>query len=302
MNSTNNNSDDSGHPFSVSFEFFPPKTAEMEETLWTSMRRLEPLAPHFVSVTYGAGGTTRQRTHDTVRRVLHETSLTPAAHLTCVGASQAEIDEIADAYWYAGVRHLVALRGDPPVGETSFVPSPDGYRYASELVAGLRRRHDFEISVACFPEGHPETPSLAAEVDNLKRKIEAGATRALTQFFFDNEFFFRFRELCAKAGINVPIVPGIMPITNLKQTARFAATAGASVPAFVYEAFDGLDNEPDLRQYVAMTLATDQVRGLAAEGVEEFHFYTLNRAELTYTICHLLGLRPQPVESISGAA
>jgi methylenetetrahydrofolate reductase (NADPH) len=182
------------------------------------------------------------------------------------------------------------------------VPPPDGYRYASELVEGLKRRHDFEISVACFPEGHPEASSLTAEIENLKRKIDAGATRALTQFFFDNEFYFRFREQSAAAGIDVPIVPGIMPITNLKQTARFAANAGASVPQFVYEAFDGLDNEPDLRQYVAMSLATDQVRGLAAEGVDEFHFYTLNRAELTYTICHLLGLRPQPLESVCEVA
>lgn len=288
-------------PLNVSFEFFPPKTPEMEETLWNSMRRLEPLSPHFVSVTYGAGGSTRNRTHEVVRRILAETSLTPAAHLTCVESTRGEIDEIADAYWEAGVRHLVALRGDPPAGESEFVPPVDGYRYASELVEGLRRRHDFEISVACYPEAHPEAASLAADIDNLKRKIDAGATRAITQFFFDNELFFRFRELCAKAGINVPIVPGIIPITNLKQTARFAANAGATVPDFIYKAFDGLDNEPDLRQYVSMSLATDQVRGLAAEGVNEFHFYTLNRAELTYTICHLLGLRPQTEAIVSAA-
>jgi methylenetetrahydrofolate reductase (NADPH) len=290
------------HPINVSFEFFPPKTPEMEETLWNSMRRLEPLAPSFVSVTYGAGGSTRHRTHEVVRRILSETTLIPAAHLTCVESSRGEIDEIADTYWDAGVRHLVALRGDPPAGEEGFVPPADGYRYASELVEGLRRRHDFEISVACYPEGHPEAPSLAFDIENLKRKVDAGATRAMTQFFFDNDLYFRFREQCARARINVPIVPGIMPITNLKQTIRFAANIGASVPDFVHEAFDGLDNEPDLRQYVAMSLATDQVRGLAAEGVDDFHFYTLNRAELTYTICHLLGMRPQPIESVSGAA
>jgi methylenetetrahydrofolate reductase (NADPH) len=274
----------------------------MEETLWRSLRRLEPLRPSFVSVTYGAGGSTRNRTHEIVRRILEETSMTPAAHLTCVESSRDEIDEIADSYWDAGVRHLVALRGDPPAGEENFVPPADGYRYASELVEGLRRRHDFEISVACFPEGHPEAPSLATDIDNLKRKIDAGATRAMTQFFFDNDLYFRFREQCAAAGITVPIVPGIWPITNLKQTARFAAKAGASVPEFVHRAFDGLDNEPDLREYVALSLATDQVRGLAAEGVDEFHFYTMNRAELTYTLCHLLGLRPQPLESVCEVA
>ncbi len=288
-------------PFNVSFEFFPPKTPEMEETLWNSMRRLEPLSPHFVSVTYGAGGSTRHRTHEVVHRILNETTLTPAAHLTCVESTRGEIDEIADAYWEAGVRHLVALRGDKPAGEDEFVPPPDGYRYASELVEGLRRRHDFEISVACYPEAHPEASSLAADIDNLKRKIDAGATRAITQFFFDNDLYLRFRELCAKAGISVPIVPGIIPITNLKQTARFAANAGATIPDSVHKAFDGLDNEPDLRQYVSMSLATDQVRGLAAEGVNEFHFYTLNRAELTYTICHLLGLRPQTEAVVSAA-
>jgi methylenetetrahydrofolate reductase (NADPH) len=294
------NSEPFEQPPSVSFEFFPPKTAETEQTLWTSMRRLEPLSPSFVSVTYGAGGTTRHRTHETVKRILSETTLTPAAHLTCVGSSRAEIDEIADAYWQAGVRHLVALRGDPPAGESRFVSAPDGYRYASELVEGLKRRHDFEISVACYPEAHPEAESLDADIENLKRKIDAGATRAMTQFFFDNELYFRFRELAARAGINVPIVPGIMPITNLTQTAKFAKNAGASVPRFVWDAFDGLEREPDLRQSISVSLTIDQVRGLRNEGVDDFHFYTLNRADLTYTICHLLGLRP--AVSVAGAA
>jgi methylenetetrahydrofolate reductase (NADPH) len=264
------------------------------------MRRLEPLSPSFVSVTYGAGGTTRHRTHETVKRIMRETGLTPAAHLTCVGSSRSEIDQIADEYWNAGVRHLVALRGDPPAGETAFVASAGGYTYASELVAGLKRRHDFEISVACYPEVHPEASSLEADIENLKRKTDAGATRAITQFFFDNDLYFRFRELAARTGIDVPIVPGIMPITNLTQTARFAANAGASVPQFVWEAFDGLEKEPDLRQGISISLTIDQVRGLRNEGVDDFHFYTLNRADLTYTICHLLGLRP--AVSVAGAA
>ena len=285
----------------VSFEFFPPRTPETEEALWTSMRRLEPLGPSFVSVTYGAGGTTRHRTHDTVRRILTETSLTPAAHLTCVGASKDEIDEVADAYWNAGVRHVVALRGDPPAGEEEFTPAAYGYSYASELVQGLRRRHDFEVSVAAYPEGHAEAASMEADIENLKRKVDAGATRAITQFFFDNDCFFRFREKACRAGVHVPIVPGIMPITNLNQTAKFAVKAGASVPQFVLDAFDGLDNEPGIRQFVSVSLTSDQIRGLAREGVDDVHFYTLNRADLTYAICHILGLRPQPV-SVAGAA
>jgi len=279
-------------PIQVSFEFSPPRTAEMEETLWTSMRRLEPLSPQFVSVTYGAGGSTRHRTHETVRRIREETSLTAVAHLTCVGASRAEIDEIADEYWDIGIRHLVALRGDPPAGEADFQPHLDGYRWASELVEGLRRRHDWEISVAAYPEGHPEAASLEADIENLKRKVDAGAGRALTQFFFDNSHYLRFRELAVRAGINVPIVPGIMPITNLTQTAKFAAKIGASIPAFVWHAFTGLESEPDIRQFVAADLAAEQVRGLVREGVTDFHFYTLNRADLTYAICHILGLRP----------
>lgn len=279
----------------ISFEFFPPKSEELEEALWASLRRLEPLRPSFVSVTYGAGGSTRKRTHDTVHRILEETSLVPAAHLTCVGASRREIDEIADAYWQAGVRHLVALRGDPPAGDEHFRTAPDGYAYASELVAGLRKRHDFEISVAAYPEGHPEARSLEADIENLKRKVDAGATRAITQFFYDNDCFLRFREQAHRAGVHVPIVPGLMPIINLTQSAKFAAKAGASIPRYVWEAFDGLEAEPAIRQFVSVSLTAEQVRGLTREGVNEFHFYTLNRADLTYAICHLLGRRPLPV-------
>jgi methylenetetrahydrofolate reductase (NADPH) len=278
-------------PLHVSFEFFPPKGPEAEETLWASLRRLEPLRPDFVSVTYGAGGSTRERTHDTVRRIMQETSIIPAAHLTCVNASREEIAEIADEYWSIGVRHLVAIRGDPPAGEERFVPHDGGYRWASELVAGLRARHDFEISVACFPEGHPESASIEADIDYLKQKVAAGATRAITQFFFDNAVFLRFRELANRAGVDVPIVPGIIPITNLRQTANFAKKAGASVPPFVWDAFEGLDDEPNIRQFVAMSLALDQIRQLRREGVNDFHFYTLNRSDLTYAICHISGLR-----------
>ena len=279
-------------PFKVSFEFFPPKTAEMEEVLWRAVKRLEPLSPSFVSVTYGAGGSTRERTHRTVRRVLAETALVPAAHLTCVGASQGEVLAVADAYWEAGVRHVVALRGDPPVGESAFTPHPDGYRYASELVAGLRSRHPFEVSVACYAEGHPQAASFTADLDALKRKVDAGATRAMTQFFFDNAIFLRFRDRAARAGITVPIVPGIMPVTNFGQMVKFAKMAGASVPADLAWKFEGLDADPETRKLVAASVATEQVQGLAAEGVSDFHFYTLNRADLAYAICHVLGLRP----------
>ena len=282
-------------PFQVSFEFFPPKTPEMEETLWVAIKRLEPLAPHFVSVTYGAGGSTRENTHRTVRRILSETTLTPAAHLTCVDATQDEVDEVADDYWEANVRHIVALRGDPPGGEEHYTPHPGGYNRASDLVRGLLKRQDFEISVAAHPEGHPEAPSPEEDIENLKRKIDAGATRAITQFFFDNENFLRFREEVMAAGITVPIVPGIMPITNLKQTARFAEKAGASVPEFLWKAFEGLDKDASTRQSVALTIAAEQVRELAQEGVTEFHFYTLNRADLTFAICHILGLHPNAV-------
>ena len=279
--------------FSVSFEFFPPKTPEMEESLWRAVKRLEPLAPHFVSVTYGAGGSTRERTHKTVRRILTETGLVPAAHLTCVAAAREEILDVADEYWEMGVRHIVALRGDPPTDTGSDAPHPDGFAWASDLVAGLRSRRDFEVSVATFPEGHPQTRSLDAELDNLKRKIDAGATRAITQFFFDNWTFLRFVDRARKAGITVPIVPGIMPVTNFVQMTRFAALAGASVPRSMAPLFEGLEHDPETRKLVAATVAAEQCQQLAGAGVTEFHFYTLNRADLTYALCHILGLRPR---------
>jgi len=279
--------------FSVSFEFFPPKTPEMEESLWRAVKRLEPLAPHFVSVTYGAGGSTRERTHKTVRRILTETGLVPAAHLTCVAAAREEILDVADEYWEMGVRHIVALRGDPPADTGSDAPHPDGFAWASDLVAGLRSRRDFEVSVATFPEGHPQTRSLDAELDNLKRKIDAGATRAITQFFFDNWTFLRFVDRARKAGITVPIVPGIMPVTNFVQMTRFAGLAGASVPRSMAPLFEGLEHDPETRKLVAATVAAEQCQQLAGAGVTEFHFYTLNRADLTYALCHILGLRPR---------
>ncbi len=284
----------SGMPagISVSFEFFPPKSEKMEEALWRAIRRLEPLAPRFVSVTYGAGGTTRERTHATVRRLVGETSLEPAAHLTCVGASRADVDAVAESYWQAGVRHLVALRGDPPVGETHYRPHPQGYAYAVDLVAGLKAVADFEISVAAYPESHPEAPSADFDLDNLKAKLDAGASCAISQFFFDPEVFLRFRDRVRAAGITVPLVPGILPVTNFGQVVRFAATCGASVPDWLAESFAGLEDDPETRRLIAAMVAGDQCRRLAAEGVEEFHFYTLNRPELTYAICHGLGLRP----------
>lgn len=287
-------------PFQVSFEFFPPKTAEMEQTLWTSITRLAPLNPRFVSVTYGAGGSTRERTHNTVHRILKETAIVPAAHLTCVAATRDEIDSVADNYWAAGVRHVVALRGDIPGGEAPYVPVPGGYAYAADLVEGLRKRHDFELSVAAYPEVHPEAKSPQDDLDNLKRKIDAGATRAITQFFFDNWTYLRFVDRARKAGITVPIVPGIMPVTNFRQMVKFAATAGASVPASLARMFDGLDDDPDTRKLVAATVAAEQCQQLAQAGVTEFHFYTLNRADLTYALCHVLGLRPRGGETGDG--
>lgn len=277
----------------VSFEFFPPKTPEMEATLWRAIQRLAPLEPRFVSVTYGAGGGTRERTHATVRRILAETELTPAAHLTCVDASRAEVDDIARAYWEAGVRHLVALRGDPPEGGARYTPRADGYRYAADLVAGLRRIADFEISVAAYPEGHPEAASPEADLDNLKRKIDAGASRAITQFFFDVDVYLRFVERARRAGIAVPIVPGVLPITNFAQVARFAARCGATVPAWLGRLFGGLDDDAETRKLVAATVAAEHCRRLQTAGVTEFHFYTLNRADLAFAVCHILGLRPR---------
>jgi len=278
--------------FTVSFEFFPPKTDEMEEQLWRAVERLAPLGPDFVSVTYGAGGTTRERTHSTVRRLLHETTMRPAAHLTCVSATREEILDVAREYWNTGVRHLVALRGDPPAGVGStYEPHPGGYAYASDLVTGLRKEFDFELSVSAYPETHPTAGSMDAEIDNLKRKVDAGATRAITQFFFDNAIYLRYLERARAAGITVPIVPGIMPVTNFAQTKRFSAMCGTTVPDSMARHFDGLEDDVDTRKLVAATLAAEQCTKLADEGVEDFHFYTLNRADLTYAICHILGFR-----------
>jgi len=282
----------SGRPLGVSFEFFPPRTPEMEATLWRSVERLAPLKPRFMSVTYGAGGTTRERTHAIVRRILAETSVPPAAHLTCVDASREDIDAVARAYWQSGVRHIVALRGDPPTGQSRYTPHPQGYRGAAELVAGLKRIGDFEISVAAYPETHPEAPSPAFDIDNLKRKVDAGATRAITQFFFDTDIFLRFLERTLKAGITVPIVPGILPVSNFAQVQKFAALCGATVPNWLARQFDGLDSDPETRRLVAATVAAEQCRRLRAEGIHDLHFYTLNRAELSFAICHMLGLRP----------
>ena len=278
---------------SVSFEFFPPKTEKMEETLWQSVERLGPLRPEFVSVTYGAGGSTRERTHNTVARIVRETGLKPAAHLTCVNATKEEVDEVARAYWAAGVRHVVALRGDPAEGPgTAYRPHPGGYSNAADLVAGLKKIADFEISVAGYPEKHPESASLDADIDNLKAKVDAGADRVITQFGFDNSHYLRFLERARAAGIWVPIMPGIVPIHNFKQVAGFAARAGATMPSWLARRFEGLENDPATTHLVAAAVATEQAMDLVDEGVKKFHFYTLNRADLVYAICHLLGLRP----------
>ncbi len=281
------------NPPTVSFEFFPPADAAMEETLWASVQRLAPLAPRFVSVTYGADGSTRDRTHALVKRIQGETSLTGAPHLTCVGATREEVLEVARGYWAEGIRHIVALRGDAPQGATSYQPHPEGFAYGADLVAGLRTVADFDISVAAYPEGHPEASSPQADFDNFRRKIDAGATRAITQFFFDNADYLNFRDRCAAAGIGVSIVPGILPITRFGQVARFAARCGAKVPNWLAERFAGLEDDADTRRMIAASVAIEQVSALQREGVEEFHFYTLNRAELTYAICHALGLRAE---------
>jgi methylenetetrahydrofolate reductase (NADPH) len=287
----------------VSFEFFPPKTEAMEETLWRSIRRLQPLHPSFVSVTYGAGGSTRERTHATVARVLKETHLTPAAHLTCVAATRAEVDEVIRDYWDIGVRHIVALRGDPPSGVgRPYEPTPGGYVNAADVVAGIKRIAPFEISVACYPEKHPESPSVAADIDMLKAKIDAGATRAITQFFFDNDAFFRVLDRVRAAGITIPIVPGLIPIHNFHQVAGFAARSGTSVPDWLGHRFEGLADDQETRHLVAAAVAAEQVLGLVDQGITEFHFYTLNRADLVYAICHLLGLRPIAAEATAEAA
>ncbi len=280
---------------SVSFEFFPPNTEAMEATLWKAIERLAELEPAFVSVTYGADGSTRERTHAAVERIIQDTKLTPAPHLTCIGASRGEIDDIARDYWEMGVRHLVALRGDAPKDCDSYVPHADGYAYASDLVEGLRKIADFDISVAAYPEVHPEAPNADFDLENLKRKLDAGASRAITQFFFETDVFLRFRDRCTAAGIDSPIVPGILPITRFPQLERFAQMCGASVPGWLRDRFDGLDDDEATRQMIAASVAIDQVRKLQREGINEFHFYTLNRSELTYAICHALGVRPDQV-------
>jgi methylenetetrahydrofolate reductase (NADPH) len=279
----------------VSFEFFPPHSEQMRETLWNSIQRLASLEPDFVSVTYGADGSTRERTHDVVERIVKETELTAAPHLTCINATRGEIDDIAREYWDMGVRHLVALRGDPPKDADAHIPHAEGYAYASDLVAGLRKVADFDISVAAYPEVHPEAPNPLFDIDNLKRKLDAGATRAITQFFFDTDLFLRFRDLCATAGIESSIVPGILPITRFPQLTKFAKQCGASVPEWLHERFAGLDDDDETRRLIAANVAIEQVRRLQAEGIDEFHFYTLNRSELTFAICHALGVRPKQV-------
>jgi methylenetetrahydrofolate reductase (NADPH) len=291
-----------GAPISVSFEFFPPADAAMEATLWKSVERLAPLRPRFVSVTYGADGSTRSRTHHMVTRIGRETALTGAPHLTCVGASRAEVLEIARTYWAQGIRHIVALRGDPPQGSTDYRPHPEGFAYAADLVAGLRTVAPFEISVAAYPETHPEASSPAADLENLRRKLEAGASRAITQFFYDTDAFLRFRDRCAAAGIGASLVPGILPITRFPQVVRIASRCGTSLPDWLKQRFAGLDEDPETRRLIAASVAIDQVERLAREGVTEFHFYTLNRAELTFAICHALGVRPVPAAPAGGAA
>lgn len=292
MNTPSNKN--SGDGFRVSFEFFPPKSEKMEETLWDSIRRLEPMDPQFVSVTYGAGGSTRERTHSTVSRVEKETGLTPAAHLTCVAATREEIDEVVRDYAAAGIRHIVALRGDAPEGPgTRYAPHPGGYQNAADLVAGLKRIGGFEISVAAYPEKHPDSASVEADLDMLQAKVDAGADRAITQFFFDNDLYFRYMDRVRARGIDIPVRPGIIPIHNFKQVAKFAGMCGTHVPSRIANRFEGLEDDPETQKLVAATIAAEQVMELVAQGVTDFHFYTLNRADLVYAICHLLGMRPK---------
>lgn len=275
----------------VSFEFFPPKSEKMEKTLWQAIRRLEPLAPHFISVTYGAGGSTRERTHATVARILKETNLTPAAHLTCVGSSRDEIDAIIKDYWDLGVRHIVALRGDAPEGVSSYAPHPKGYANSADLVAGIKAIGDFEVSVSAYPEKHPDSANLESDIDMLQAKVDAGATRAITQFFFDNDLYFRYLDRVRARGIEIPITPGFIPILNFHQVAKFSKACGTHVPGRIAKRYEGLDDDPETRKLVAATIAAEQVSDLAVQGVKEFHFYTLNKADLVFAICHLLGLR-----------
>ncbi len=286
----------------ASFEFFPPKSAKMESQLWDSVQQLAPLDPSFVSVTYGAGGSTRERTHSTVARIIGEAQLPAAAHLTCVDASKAEIRDVAEQYWEAGVRHIVALRGDAGEPGAPFVPHPDGYASAADLVRGLKDIADFDISVAAYPETHPDADCPQTDLDVLKRKLDAGATRAISQFFFSADTFLRFRDRCAANGIDAPILPGILPVTNVAQARKFSGLCGAEIPDWMDGLFDGLDERPAARQLVAATVAAELCRRLYAGGVRDFHFYTLNRAELAYAICHMLGMRPKRTELAEQAA
>ncbi|HTQ71104.1 MAG TPA: methylenetetrahydrofolate reductase [NAD(P)H] [Acidocella sp.] len=287
---------DGAAPPAISFEFFPPKTPALEAQLWSCIERLSTLGPAFVSVTYGAGGSTQERTHSTVLRIVRETALTPAAHLTCVGATKESVDEVARRYWEAGVKHIVALRGDAPNGE-AYTPHPGGYDFAADLVAGLKKVADFEISVAAYPETHPQASSPEADLDNLKRKLDAGATRAITQVFFDNAVFLRFLDRALAAGIKAPIVPGILPVTNFTQAKKFCEACGTSVPGWMAGMFEGLDDDVETRRMVSAAVTAEQVRLLQANGIDEFHFYTLNRPDLSYAIARILGVKPQPAKA-----
>ena len=279
----------------ISFEFFPPKTEEMERSLWETINRLAPLAPNFVSVTYGAGGSTRERTHSTIARLLRETRLTPAAHLTCAGAPRGEIDDVVARYHDVGVRHIVALRGDPATGiGTAYLAHPEGYKTSAELVAGIKRRYpDIEVSVSAYPEKHPESADFDADIDTLQAKVDAGATRAITQVFFDNDLYFRYLDRVRARGIDMPVVPGIMPMHNFRQARNFVTRAGTTVPSWLADKFEGLDDDADTRKLVAAAVAAGQVQKLAKNGVDTFHFYTMNRADLVFAISHLLGIRPK---------
>ncbi|WP_269581335.1 methylenetetrahydrofolate reductase [NAD(P)H] [Roseibium sp. Sym1] len=287
-------------PITASFEFFPPKSDKMAETLWSTVQRLEPLSPSFVSVTYGAGGSTRERTHKTVERILKETNLAPAAHLTCVGSPRSEVDAIVKDYWDLGVRHLVALRGDPLEGIGSrYVPHDEGYAYATDLVAGIKKIANFDISVSGYPEKHPESGTWQKEIDNLKRKVDAGADRIITQYFFDNDLFDEYLERIAAAGINIPVIPGILPIHNFEQTMVFSAKCGTSIPQWLARRFAGLSNDPETRKLVGVSIACEQVMDLVDRGINDFHFYTMNRADLTYAICHMLGMGRNEPENLA---
>ncbi|WP_306252955.1 methylenetetrahydrofolate reductase [NAD(P)H] [Parvularcula sp. IMCC14364] len=282
-------------PLKVSFEFFPPKSEKMQTQLWNAVERLAPLNPDFVSVTYGAGGSTRERTHDTVRRIINNTKLHTAAHLTCVEATRDQVNSVLEDYWAAGVRHIVALRGDPPdgVGGT-FVQTENGYLNAADLAKGARDLHAFEVTVGCYPEKHPESPDFQLDIELLKQKVDAGATRAITQFFYDNDVYFRFLEKVRAAGINIPVVPGIMPVLNFTSLQKMARMCGTTIPAKLLRMFENLDDDPDTRQMVAATIAAEQCLDLADQGISHFHFYTLNRAEMSFALCHMLGVRPNP--------